>query len=58
MQVKQNIGESGLAVILGQVQKAVDTPEILNCSMNRRMFLILLTVYLDRFLKQDGLCCW
>ena len=56
--MKQNIGETGLAVILGQVQKAVDTPEILNCSMNRRMFLILLTVYLDRFLKQDGLCCW
>ena len=56
--MKQNIGESGLAVFLGQVQKAVDTPEILNCSKNRRMFLILLTVYHVRFLKQDGLCCW
>ena len=42
--MKQYIGESGLAVFLGQVQKAVDTPDILKCSMNRRMFLTLLTV--------------
>ena len=55
--MKQNIGESGWLCFLGQLQKAVDTPEILNCSMNRRMFLILLTVYLVRFLKQDSLCC-
>ena len=42
--MKQNIGESGLAVFLGQLQKAVDSPEILNCSTKRRMFLTLLTV--------------
>ena len=36
--MKQYIGESGLAVFLGQLQNADETPEILNCSMNRRMF--------------------
>ena len=36
--MKQNIGESGLAVFLGQMQKADETPEIFNCSMNRRIF--------------------
>ena len=51
--MKQNIGDPGLAVFLGQVQKAVDTPE-----QNRRMFLIFLTVNLVSFLKQDCSCCW
>ena len=58
MQVKLNIGESGLAVYCGQMQKAVDTTEILNVSMNIRIFLTLLTVYCVMFLKQVDSCCW
>ena len=37
--MEQNIGESCLVVFFEKLQKAVDTPEILNCSLNRRMFL-------------------
>ena len=40
--MKQNMGESVLAVWGGQLQKADDTPEILNFSMKRRMFFTLL----------------
>ena len=47
--MKQNIGESGLAVFLGQVKTVVDTPEICNRSMNQRMFLIILIVYFSKF---------
>ena len=41
MQVKQNMGEFVLAVLGGQLQKADNTPEILNFSMKRRMFFTL-----------------
>ena len=48
--MKQNMGESVLAVWGGQLQEADDTPEILNFSMKRRMFFTLLIVYRVRFL--------
>ena len=49
---------SWVAVYGGQLQKAVDTPDILNCSMKRRIFSILLTVPHVTFLKQEVWCCW
>ena len=56
--MKQNMGEFALAVYRGQLQNADDTPEILNFSMKRRMFLTLLTVNLVMFLKRELSCCW
>ena len=48
--MKHNMGKYVLVVWGGQLQKADDTPEILNFSMKRRMFFTLLIVYRVKFL--------
>ena len=56
--MKQKIGEYGVAVYGGQLQKAVNSPDILKFSMKRRIFLILLTMYNVTFPELEAFCSW